>query len=281
MSAIDPPGVSVIMPVYNAGALLDRAVKSVFAQTYRDFELVIVDDGSTDSATRKRLDAIRAHHHVQVYRQANRGPAHARNFAIAESRAQYICPLDADDWLHPRFLQQTATALDTSPTHAIAHTWVRKVGDHTGVWRTGPFDLPVLLARCTLHVTALYRRQVWMAVGGYDAQFKESFEDWDFWISAASRGFLACEIPETLAYYRRSAGSREQTARDPEIAARLMRTLVVKHRALYAQHLDTTLGQLFAEKAATSRLLDRFYSLPGIRWAVKAREQLRQARLLS
>mgnify|MGYP001577293983 CR=1 FL=1 len=280
MPSLDPPSVSIIMPVYNAGALLDRAIKSVFAQTFRDFELVIVDDGSTDAATRRRLDGLRGQPNVRVHTQANRGPSHARNFAIADAHGHYICPLDADDWLHPRFLEKTAQALDTSPSHAIAHTWVRKVGDHTGVWRTGPFELPVLLARCTLHVTALYRRQVWMTVGGYDAQFKDGAEDWDFWISAASRGYTACELPETLAYYRRTPQSREHLARDPEVAARLMRTLVAKHRALYTQHLDTTLGDLFAERASVSRLLDRFYALPGIRWGVKAREILRQARLL-
>lgn len=280
MPTTDPPTVSVIMPVYNAGRYLDRAIKSVFAQTYRDWELVIVDDGSTQSATRQQLDAVAAHPNVTVHHQTNRGPAHARNFAIAEARGRYICPLDADDWLHPRFLQETAKALDNGPAFAIAHTWVRKVGAHTGVWRTGPFDLPVLLGRCTLHVTALYRRPVWMAVGGYDAQFKESAEDWDFWISAAARGYHACEVPETLAYYRRSASGREYRARDPEVAAKLMRSLVAKHRPLYQQHLDAILADVYAERASTARLLDRFYQLPGIRLAVKAREVLRQARLL-
>ena len=67
---------------------------------------------------------------------------------------------------------------------------------------------------------------------------------------------------------------------NPEVAARLMRTLVAKHRALYTQHLDGTLGYLFAEKASVSHLLDRIYSLPGARSFLKVREFLRQARLL-
>lgn len=280
MPRTDPPAVSVVIPVYNAGRLLDRALKSVHAQTFRDFEVVLVDDGSTDPLTRKRVDAAAAHPQVSVHRQANQGPANARNLGISHARGAYICPLDADDWLDPRFLEKTAKALDTMPAIAIAHTWVRKVGGHTGVWQTGPFELPLLLVRCTLHVTALYRRQVWSTVGGYDARFRESLEDWDFWVSAARHGFKACGLPETLAYYCRTPQSREQQARDPEVAGRLMRALVEKHRDLYAANLSEALAELYGEKAALSHLLDRIYGLPGVRWALKVRELLLQARLL-
>src|SRR5262249_8473611 len=150
-----------------------------------------------------------------------------------------------------------------------AFSWVRLIGGHTGVWRTGPLTIPAVLSRCTVHVTALYRRQVWLQVGGYDSAFTESGEDWDFWISAAQAGLRAGEVPEPLVDYRRTANGREQRARDPEIAARVMRTLVRKHAKLYAQHLDDSLAGLYAQKARLSLSLERIYDLPLLRWVVK------------
>ena len=280
MAGVNAPAVSVVVPVFNAGRLLQRAVSSVVGQTYRDWELILVDDGSTDAATQRLLEQYAKQPRTTVLRTPNRGPSQARNHGIQHGTGALVVPLDADDWLAPRFLEKTARLLETTPSVAIAYTWVRLVGGHTGVWRTGPLELPALLSRCTVHVTALYRRQVWTRVGGYDPRFVESAEDWDFWLSAAQAGFRGGEVPESLVYYRRCPGSREQSARDPEVAARLMRLLVQKHRSVYQAHMDQALGGLFAEKVALATALERIYDFPGIRWGVKVREALRQARIL-
>src|SRR5436189_1310286 len=94
--APEVPAVSVIIPCYNLGQYLDEAVESVLAQTYQDFEIVIVDDGSTDSTTR----ALLADYHrpgTRVIHAAHAGVSAARNLAIAHSTGAYLCALDADD----------------------------------------------------------------------------------------------------------------------------------------------------------------------------------------
>jgi glycosyltransferase involved in cell wall biosynthesis len=263
------------MPVFNAGAHLEDALSSVTAQTYRDFELVIVDDGSTEERTRVLLDAAARRPEVTLHRTENRGPSRARNLAIERARAPYVLPLDADDYLAPGFLARTVPVLDAEPALGVAYTWVGLVGGHHGVWKTGDFALPALLSRCTIHVTSLYRRELWSAVGGYDPRFVESFEDWDLWLGAVARGFTGRCVPEVLTYYRRSDSSREKRAREPGVSGRLMRTLVEKHRALYVEHLPEAMAGLYEELAKVNLSLERIYHHPVLRTLLRLRSALK------
>lgn len=273
-----PPRVSVVMPVFDAGRDLARALRSVAAQTFAARELVIVDDGSRDPVTRSLLEDAAASGAAVVHRTANRGPAAARNLAIEHARAPYILPLDADDWLAPRFLERTVPVLDRDPAVGVVHTWVGLAGEHHGTWRTGPFEIPALLARCTVHVSSLFRREVWAQAGGYDVRFVEASEDWDFWLSAAAGGWRGHCVPEVLAYYHRGPRSRERRARQPGAASRRMRTLVAKHRALYERHLEDALGGLYEELMQASTSLERLYHHPAMRLALAARDLLRGRR---
>ena len=261
--------------MFNAGADLERALASVAAQRRDDVEVVCVDDGSTDAATLAILDAAAKRPGVAVHRTPNRGPSAARNLAIEHARGEYVLPLDADDWLAPDYLAKTVPILAAEPEVGIVHTWIGLVGGHHGVWRTGRFALPDLLVRCTIHVTSLYRRALWVDVGGYDPEFVETAEDWDFWLRAVARGWTARAVPEVLAYYQRSATSRERKARQPEVSGRVMRRIVTKHRALYEQHLEASLVGMYEHLAATSLTLERFYGNPAVRTALRLRDWLR------
>ena len=269
------PRVSIITPVFNAGADLERALASVAAQKRDDVEVVCVDDGSTDATTLSILDAAVKRPGITVHRTPNRGPSAARNLAVEHARGAYVLPLDADDWLAPDYLAKTVPILDAEPDVGIVHTWIGLVGGHHGVWRTGRFSLPDLLIRCTIHVTSLYRRALWVDVGGYDPEFVETAEDWDFWLRAVSRGWKAREVPEVLAYYQRSVTSRERKARQPDVSGRVMRRIVTKHRALFEEHLEASLVGMYEHLAATSLTLERFYGNPAIRTALRVRDWLR------
>jgi len=270
-----PPRVSIVMPVYDAGDHLARALDSVAEQTFRDFELVIVDDGSTDARTRALLDAARHRPATTLHRTTNRGPARARNLAVERARGAYVLPLDADDWLAPDYLARTVPVLDAAPPRVgVVYTWIGLTGGHHGVWKTGGFTLRELLARCTIHVCSLYRRQVWDDVGGYDPAFVESCEDWDFWLGAVARGWEGACVPEVLAWYRRSDRSRHRAARVPGVSGRLVRTLVEKHRALYETHLVDAIVAMYEEREATNLMLERLYHHPAIRLVGRLRALL-------
>lgn len=269
------PRVAVIVPVRDAGDDLRRALASVAAQTVSDHETVIADDGSRDPTTLAVLETAARSRGVRVLRHAvPRGPAAARNLAVAHSRAPLLLPLDADDWLEPEFLAKTLAALDREAGAEVAHSWVGLAGGHHGVWRTGPLAIPALLARCTLHVTALLRREVWDRVGGWDESFREGAEDWDFWIAAAAAGARAVVVPEVLCRYWRGPRSRERRARAPATSRRLMRRLVAKHRTLYAAHLEEAFAGLYEEYAQVCNALERLHAHPLVRAAARLRHLL-------
>jgi len=271
---VSEPRVSVVIPVFNAGDYLAQALRSVARQTYRDFEVVVVDDGSTDPRTLAILEAAAREPGVSVHRTPNGGPSRARNLGVARARGAYVLPLDADDYLAPAFLAKTAPLLDADPALGVVYTWVGLVGGHHGVWRTGGFSVTDLLARCTIHVSSLYRRKLWEDVGGYDPRFVESCEDWDFWLGAAKRGWTGRCVPEVLVYYRRSPTSRELGSRAPGVSTRLMRSLVAKHRDLYVANLEDAMAGMYERLAAAGLTLERIYDHPAMRVYVRLRNLL-------
>ena len=272
------PRVSVVIPVFNAGDCLADALRSVARQTYRDLEVVLVDDGSTDAHTIALLDRAGREPGTTLLRTPNRGPANARNAGIGRARGAYVLPLDADDHLAPAFLEKTVPLLDADPSLGVVYTWVGLVGGHHGVWRTGGFTLTELLSRCTIHVTSLYRRSVWEAVGGYDPRFVESCEDWDFWLSAAALGVTGRCVPEVLVYYRRTPSSRELGSRAPGTSTRLMRSLVTKHRDLYTAHVEDALAGMYERLAAAGVTLERIYHHPAVRAVLRLRSLFQRER---
>lgn len=266
------PRVSIVIPVFDSGAYLGDALASVARQTFREHEVILVDDGSTDARTIALCDDAGRRPGIRLIRTPNGGPARARNAGIEAAHGAYVLPLDSDDTLAPTFLARTVAVLDAEPAIDVAYTWVALVGRHHGVWETGPFALPEMLSRCRVHVSSLYRRGVWELAGGYDPRFVESCEDWDFWLSALERGATGRGIPEVLAYYRRTTASRELDSRTPGTSTRLMRSLVEKHRALYAAHVDEAFPAMYERLAAAGVTLERIYHHPVMRaytWLVQ------------
>src|SRR5262249_28675757 len=148
-----PPAVSVIIPCYNLGAYLDEAVESVLAQTCRDFEIIVVDDGSTEPQTRAVVDAY-DRPGTRVIRAEHAGLAAARNTGIATARGNYLCALDADDRLDPTFLEKTARVLDADPSVTFVSSWLRAFGDEEWEWKPERCDLPTLLSENTVLTAA-------------------------------------------------------------------------------------------------------------------------------
>jgi glycosyltransferase involved in cell wall biosynthesis len=266
------PTVSIVIPVFNAGQYLREALEGAVGQTHSDVEVIVVDDGSTDRTTRDLLDAAGRHARVTVLRTANGGPARARNFGVENARGEYVLPLDADDRIAPSFVERTLPVLEANPDVGVVHTWVGLFGRHHGTWRTGPLALPELLTRCTIHVSSLFRRRLWSDVGGWDPQFVETMEDWDFWLSAVERGWTGRCVPEVLTHYRRLASGREVRARTPGVKAGLVRQLVTKHRALYEPNVADAMAGMYERQETMGAMLERIYHTLPMRAYVRLRE---------
>jgi len=236
------PTVSVIVPCYNLGAYLEEAIESVQAQTLQDYEILVVDDGSSDDFTRELL--ANAHWpHTQVFVTENRGLAAARNLLIAKSSGEYLCALDADDRLHPEFLERTVGVLRARPELAFVSTRLQMFGLEDREWpSTLRCDLPMLLAEDTVITAALVRKSAVLGVGGYDERMpSQGNEDWDLWISLVEAGHCGVILPETLFWYRRRSGSMSDDCTVGERHLDAVRYLYQKHRVGYDVHMTEVL----------------------------------------
>jgi len=192
----DLPTVSVIIPTYNRAHLIRRAIQSVLDQTFQDFEIIVVDDGSIDSTEQviRGFNDLR----IQYIRQEeNRGGAAARNIGIDASRGKYVSFLDSDDEWLPRKLELETVILDSNEDFGICSTGHVFVDERTGrrIGRTEPFEkqlidqIAILRGDCITTNDFTARREAIKSIGGYDAQLPAR-QDWDIWIrmTAISQG---------------------------------------------------------------------------------------------
>jgi len=241
MPEITPPAprVSVIIPAYNAAWCIRRALDSVFAQDYRDFEVIVVDDGSSDGTA-----AILASYGaaVRVVSKPNGGLSSARNAGIAAARGEYVAFLDADDRWLPAKLSRQVALLDRQPGLLFCSTTTKVEapgGQRLPDWRCGNGQRSAL--ECIFAVNAyvagsgsavLVRREAFARAGGFDESLR-SLEDIDMWMRLAALGGFAC-IDEPLAVIEKSADSMSGNLDVMRAAAmRVMR----KNRALLPQPL--------------------------------------------
>ncbi len=205
-AAGDGPRVSVVIPCYGYAHLLEEAVESVLAQTYRDFEVLIVDDGSPDdtAAVAEALIAAHPEHRISLLRRPNSGqPAVARNTGIARARGELVLCLDADDLLEPEFLERCVDALDRNPELSIAYGGQRDFSEDQE-WPLHPhppYDFATLIRQNLLGCASMFRREAWAAVGGYPTDVP-GYEDWAFWIALGAHGHYAAHVPDAVFRYR-------------------------------------------------------------------------------
>ncbi|MBC7360388.1 MAG: glycosyltransferase [Desulfacinum sp.] len=204
------PLVSVIMPCYNAAPYLREALESVFGQTHRSVELIVVDDGSTDES----LEILAQYPQVQLLRQDHQGPYPARNKGIGVAQGQYVAFLDADDYWAPTFLEEMVAALEGSGA-ALAYCGWQNVGEV----RTSaePYVPPDYEKEGKLHAflraaspwpihAALVKKDVLDAAGGFDESLLTCM-DYDLWLRIGLFHPIV-RVPKVLAYYRHHGGGQ-------------------------------------------------------------------------
>jgi glycosyltransferase involved in cell wall biosynthesis len=228
------PQISVIIPCYNHGRYLPEALASVVAQTFGDWEVVIVDDGSTDDSAEvaERLIAGYPHYRMRLLRQANQGLSASRNNGIHQARGVYILPLDADDQIEPGMLAATLEVLERRPEVGFVYTDVHMFGVENRIWSGGPYSLNKLRFDCPMVPITLFRKRAWAAVEGFPSDlYPQGYEDWDFWLRLAAAGWQGDHIAQPLVRYRRSNGSMLANARIHDLELRAQ--IVLHHPSLY------------------------------------------------
>ncbi|WP_343528801.1 glycosyltransferase [Sphingomonas sp.] len=271
-SPIIPPRITVALCVYDNAPYLGAALDSLLAQSFSDFELLVVDDGSTDGSSTIIADYVRRDSRIHAYHQPNLGLIAGLNRIIGMARGEYIARMDGDDIALPeRFARQVAF-LDAHPDHGVVGTQFLGITETGTTRRDQPLARPLSAEAVAAalpqgsplcHPSVMMRRDLVRAVGGYRVAYRHC-EDYDLWLRLSERTRMA-NLPERLLLYRYS-------------------TTQVSHRHALAQHY----GAAVAQRAHATRveghpdpsetwqelppidLLDAAFGRPGQARAVRA-----------
>lgn len=234
--------VSVIMPCYNDGMYIEESIQSVMMQTYKEVELILINDGSTDALTNQILKKYESKG-IILLNTNQIGPAAARNRGIQYATGQYILPLDADDKIEPTYIEKAVYAMEQNEKVGIVYCKAEWFGERRGSWELPPYTLKRMLVDNVIFVTALFRKTDWEQVGGFCTQLQVGMEDYDFWLSLVELGREVYQIPEVLFYYRKKKQSRTvQFQQDAGTVTQTYELIYKRHPKLYTQY-----GELYLE----------------------------------
>jgi glycosyltransferase involved in cell wall biosynthesis len=207
------PTVSVIMPAYNVAQYLEDALGSVLAQTFRDFEVLVVDDGSADATVKIAQQFAARDARVRLLQQQHGGLSRARNTAIGSARGRFLALLDSDDMWHPQFLAAQLEVFERGPSDIVTGNALDLGGPRDGrPSRPFPDRRPVpglatIIADIeAVFIMSMFRREVVARIGLFDETL-QSNEDYDYWLRAAVAGMTFARNDRPLGYYRRRCDS--------------------------------------------------------------------------
>lgn len=201
--------VSFVIPFFNNADTIDETLASIRRQSYPDYDIWIIDDGSTYESSKEKLEFIAKQERVTVLWQQNAGPAVARNEAIKRTTANYIVPLDADDKISPDALKIALPYFDQRPEVGAIYGDLKFFGERNEVKKQESFDIRKALLYNQVAMCSVIRKTVFEKSGYFDAfMSKPGLEDWEFWIRITEDGWRLLYLPQILFEVRVRARSR-------------------------------------------------------------------------
>lgn len=242
------PKVSVVIPCYNDKDYINETVQAVLDQTFQDFDIVIVDDGSNQET--KNVLATIKNEKVTIINQENKGLSAARNTGFKVAKGVYVLAIDSDDTLDVSFLEKAVVILDKNEKiGAVSSHCTIFVGNHKIIDYHKPKGGGVsnFLFDNNSVSFALIRKSSWEIVGGYDEKMINGFEDWEFWIAMTKTGLEVYTIPEFLFHYRQKEISMSKDSK-MNFRESNLNYIYKKHSDIYSKYFDDVID-VFSELA--------------------------------
>jgi glycosyltransferase involved in cell wall biosynthesis len=215
------PLVSVILPVYNGAPYLEEAIQSILNQTYKNFEFIIINDGSTDNSA-QMINKFSNDSRIRLFEQSNQGLAATLNRGIGLSKGAYIVRQDQDDISYPTRLEKQVSFMESHPDYGLVGTWASIMFDNkiTSRFHKHPsvssiLTLDLLFDNPFVHSSMMIRKTAFDEVGIYSTdKSRQPPEDYELW-SRIVRRYRVANIPEVLVMYREVANSMSRTGVNP------------------------------------------------------------------
>jgi glycosyltransferase involved in cell wall biosynthesis len=194
------PLVSILMPIYNYGNRINQTLNSVFNQDYTNYEIILVDDGSTDEFVKMKLKQLETVERVKVVYKENGGPSSARNEAFKHSKGEFILPLDSDDMVMDGYIKTCVNILSTNKNISPVYCDTHHVGQMQGVEQRPEWSKERLVQGPFIVNCSMFHRESFEKVGGYDEELN-GWEDYDMWLRMMKEGYVGKRIPKPLFIY--------------------------------------------------------------------------------
>ncbi|MGN0912775.1 MAG: glycosyltransferase family 2 protein [Alphaproteobacteria bacterium] len=226
------PLVSVIIPCYNQEKYILDAINSVLDSTYKNVEIIVVDDGSSDISW-KILSGLSSNK-IKSFHITNSGVCYTRNFAISQASGDYILPLDADDLIYPSYIEKALNIIEKDNNIGLVYSKSELFGEKEGIWNLPNFSLKNILNNNCIPVCALFRKKDFLATNGFEANMKFGLEDWNLWLSFIELHKKIVRIDDIGFKYRISKNTRTYLAAQNHQL--MIFNLINNHLQLYAEN---------------------------------------------
>jgi glycosyltransferase involved in cell wall biosynthesis len=235
---------SVIIPYYNMGDFVEETVKSIFNADYKNIEIIIVNDGSTDAGSLEILKKMCSNNAVKVFNIVNGGLARARNYGALQAKGEFLAFLDADDTVEPFYYSKAIRLLQHYENVFFVGSWVKYFGMRKGIWPCFTPEPPFLLVHNMANTSGMvYKRYAFLNKGLNDPKMIFGMEDYESMINMVGSGYNGLVIPEPLFNYRVRKDSMVRQFTKEKILY-MLQLITGKHAVLFGKYADTVTGLL-------------------------------------
>ncbi len=238
--------ISIIVPCYNGEEFLRDTLDCLKEQTIKDWECVIVNDGSTDNSIEILREYEAKDSRYKVIDKKNEGPSVARNVAIAASSGKYILPLDADDLIAPTYAEKAIEYLEQHPQTKLVYCKAKYFGDRNDEWKAAEYRYDEIIYKNCIFCSCVYRKEDFDKTKGYNPNMTYGNEDWDFLLSLLKPEDGVYCIPETLFFYRKHGVSRTSSAMEKKDMCHLR--MMLNHPELYYNDIERSFHMVSYQK---------------------------------
>lgn len=235
--------VSVVVPCYNQEQYIADALNSVLNQTYKNWECIVVNDGSSDCSEMKIEEFCHRDARFRYFNQENKGVACVRNFAIQQAVGELILPLDGDDMISPDYMEKAVDVFDADPSVTLVYCDAELFGVERGKWKLPPYNYQRLFFEGQIFCSAFYKKEDFIKTSGYNSNMVYGWEDWDFLLDLLNEDSVVIKLGYVGFFYRRHTISRDKgyTQRQADL---LYKQVFFNHQDKYLEQINPVLDYI-------------------------------------